>query len=158
MLVRDELVLEKRHPSMKPPFARIAIGVLSLAGAGWLLWCTFLEYIVPGIPFLFGMYMYIRGVVRYWINHHTAYYVTNYRVAWKYLWLAGTSLPIDSLNSAERTKSLLGPLTRTGDVKVTTGIGARQNVHMKEVDNPDPVERTVNAMIAARQAASRLSP
>ena len=154
----DERVLEKRRPSMKPPFARIAIGVLSLAGAGWLLWFTFSPYIVPAIPFLFGMYMYIRGVVRYWINHHTAYYVTNYRVAWRYLWLDGTDLPNDSLNSASPTRNLLGPFTRTGNVKVTTGIGSRQNVHMYEIDDPKPVERTINRMIAARQAASHSSP
>lgn len=146
-LTSGERVLEERHPSLKPPFVRMIIGVLLLAASGYMLWFTLLPYILPVTSFFIGMYVYLRGVATYWINHHTAYYATNNRVVhlYRFLWLKRAAIPIDSLQFAETTKSLIEILTGRGNVRVE---GARRNVNMREIDNPDPMEQIINEMRA----------
>ena len=151
-LLESERVLEIRHPSIKPPLARTASGVLVFAIAGGLLWLTTLPYIVPLASFVFGMHLYLKGITTYWINHHTAYYATNRRVArlYRFVDVDRTILPINSVLSATAHKSFLERLTRRGNVVVESGVGARHKVTMKEIDDPDPMERTINEMITPR--------
>lgn len=143
-----EEVLETRHPSMKPAFARIVISVPFFAAAGYLLWFTLLPYVYPFMPFVVGMYLYLRGVITYWVNHHTAYYATNRRAVrmYRFVWLDTTEIPIGSVNSISVTRSFIEMLTGRGSVQVASGIGARHKVHMKEVDNPEPVAQTIREL------------
>ena len=73
----NELVM--RHPSMKPAVARMVMSIPFFAAAVFLLDYTSLPYAYPFVPFIIGMFMYFRGMVTYWMNHHTVYYVTNRR-------------------------------------------------------------------------------
>ena len=144
-LLPGERILAMRHPSMMPPFARIALGVPFLAFAGWMLWRTQLPYIYPFLSFMFGGYLYIRGVATYWINHHTVYYATNRRVVWMYrfIWLDSDELTLNSIISVSPTRSFFQILTGRGSFRVSGGIGSRHKVHMKEIDNPDPMANAI---------------
>lgn len=143
-----ENVLEMRYPSMKPAYARMVMSVPLFAAAGYLLWFTLLPYVYPFIPFMAGVYLYLRGVITYWVNHHTAYYATNRRAVrmYRFVWLDTTEIPIGSVNSISVTRSFIEMLTGRGSVQVASGIGARHKVHMKEVDNPEPVAQTIREM------------
>lgn len=147
-LIPGEKVLELRHPSMKPAFARIAVSVPFFAVAGYMLWFTLLPYVYPFAPFVVGMYLYLRGVIQYWINHHTAYYATNRRAVrmYRFVWLDTTEIPIGSVNSISVTRSFIEMLTGRGSVQVASGIGARHKVHIKEIDNPEPIAQTIREM------------
>lgn len=151
-LLESERVLEMRHPSIKPPLARTAIGVLCFAAAGGMLWFTLVPYIYPIVSFMVGMFLYLRGIATYWINHHTAYYVTNRRVVrmYRFVQVRTTGLPIDRVLSADKHKNPIERLTGRGNVVVESGVGARHNIKMKEIDNPDPMERTINEMVTPR--------
>ena len=148
-LMQDEETLALRHPSMKPAFARILMSVPFFLGAGYLLQFTGLPYVYPFVPFLFGMYMYFRGVIKYWVNHHTTFYVTDRRAVhmYRFIWLDTTEIPVNAINSISETRSFVEMLTGRGSVLVASGIGARHKVRMGEIDNPGPVAAALRELV-----------
>ena len=149
-LMADEETLALRHPSMKPAFARIAFSVPFFLAAGYLLEFTTLPYVYPFVPFLFGMYMYFRGVIKYWVNHHTTYYVTSRRAVhmYRFIWLDTTEIPVNAINSISETRGFMETLTGRGSVLVASGIGARHKVRMGEIDDPGLVAATLRELVA----------
>ena len=83
-LMGNEELRALRHPSLKPAFAQIVMSIPLFALAGGLLAFTEYAYVFPFAPFVVAVFLYFQGVVRYWINNHTTYYVTNRRVAHVY--------------------------------------------------------------------------
>ena len=148
-LMPDEEILALRHPSMKPAFARIVMSVPFFLAAGYLLEFTELPYVYPFISFLIAMYLYFRGLIRYWINHHTTYYVTNRRAVhmYRFIWLDTTEIPVNSINSISETRSFIEMLTGRGSVLVASGIGARHKVRMGEIDSPGSVAGTLRQLM-----------
>lgn len=144
-LLPSERVLGMRHPSIKPPLARMVIGVLLFAAAGYMLWFTLVPYIYPVVSFMVGMYLYLRGLTTYWMNHHTAYYATNYRVVrmYSFHWWEAPEIAIDSADAIAPTRSFFELLTGRGNVRVVSGIGKFQRVHMKEIDDPRAMTRAI---------------
>ena len=152
-LMFDEHIQELRHPSMKPAIARIAMSVPFFLAAGYMMAFTYLPYVYPFAVFLVGLFLYLRGVIRYWINHHTIYYVTNRRVAhaYKFLWLDTTEIPVGSINAISETRNFIEMLTGRGSVLVASGISDRHTVRMQEIDNPGPVAQAIRSQISERR-------
>ena len=155
-LMPDEHIQELRHPSMKPAMARIAMSVPFFLAAGYMMAFTYLPYVFPFAIFLVGLFLYLRGVIRYWINHHTIYYVTNRRVAhaYKFLWLDTTEIPVGSINAISETRNFIEMLTGRGSVMVASGISDRHTVRMQEIDNPGPVAQAIRRQISERRQDS----
>ena len=149
-LMPDEQMHELRHPSMKPALARIAMSVPFFLTAGYMMAFTYLPYVYPFALFLVGLFLYLRGVIRYWINHHTIYYVTNRRVAhaYKFLWLDTTEIPVGSINAISETRNFIEMITGRGSVFVASGISDRHTVRMQEIDNPSPVAQAIRRQIS----------
>ena len=126
---------------MKPAFARIGLSLPLFAAAGYLLEFTTLPYAYPFAPFLVAMYLYFRGIFRYWVNHHTSYFVTDRRVVnmYRFAWLETTEIPVHSINSISEARSFIEMITARGSVVVASGIGSRHKVQMQEIDNPAPL-------------------
>ena len=152
-LMPDEQIHQLRHPSMKPAMARIAMSVPFFLAAGYIIAFTYLPYVYPFAIFLAGLFLYLRGVIRYWINHHTIYYVTNRRVAhaYKFLWLDTTEIPVGSINAISETRNFIEMLTGRGSVLVASGISDRHTVRMQEIDDPGPVAQAIRAQIPDRR-------
>ncbi len=148
-LMPDEETLALRHPSMKPALARLVMSVPFFLAAGYLLQFTVLPYVYPFIPFVIAMYLYFQGVIKYWVNHHTTYYVTNRRAVhmYRFIWLDTTEIPVNAINSISETRSLIETLTGRGSVLVASGIGSRQKVRMAEIDNPGPMAATLRRLV-----------
>ena len=148
-LMENEETLALRHPSMKPAFARIAMSVPFFLAAGYLLQFTTLPYVYPFVPFVIAMYLYFRGVIKYWVNHHTTYYVTSRRAVhvYRFIWLDTTEIPVNAINSISETRGFIETLTGRGSVLVASGIGARHKVRMGEIDDPGPVAATLRGLV-----------
>ena len=148
-LMAGEETLALRHPSMKPAFARIAFSVPFFLAAGYLLQFTTLPYVYPFVPFVIAMYLYFRGVIKYWVNHHTTYYVTSRRAVhmYRFIWLDTTEIPVNAINSISETRGFIETLTGRGSVLVASGIGARHKVRMGEIDDPGPVAATLRELV-----------
>ena len=148
-LMPNEETLALRQPSMKPAFARIAFSVPFFLAAGYLLQFTTLPYVYPFVPFVLAMYLYFRGVIKYWVNHHTTYYVTSRRAVhmYRFIWLDTTEIPVNAINSISETRGFIETLTGRGSVLVASGIGARHKVRMGEIDDPGPVAATLRELV-----------
>ena len=148
-LLPDEETMALRHPSMKPAYTRIAMSLPFFAVAGYLLEFTSLPYVYPFVPFLVAMYLYFRGIFRYWVNHHTSYFVTNRRVVhmYRFAWLTTTEIPVRSINSISESRSFIEMISRRGSVVVASGIGARHKVRIQEIDSPGPLARAIRQLV-----------
>ena len=94
--------------------------------------------------------MYFRGVIKYWVNHHTTYYVTSRRAVhmYRFVWLDTTEIPVNAINSISETRGFIETITGRGGVLVARGIGARHKVRMEEIDDPGPVAATLRELVA----------
>ena len=148
-LLPDETELVMRHPSMKPAVARMVMSTPFFIAAGYLLEFTQFPYVYPFVPFLVAMFLYFRGMVTYWANHHTVYYVTNRRVVriYRFFWLDTTEIPANSINSISETRSLIEMITGRGTVEVASGIGARHKVRVQEIGDPGPVAAALHQIM-----------
>ena len=149
-LQETETELARRHPSMKPAYARMIVSLPFLAGAAYLLQSTDTPYIYPFVVFLIGMYLFFQGAIRYIRNLHTTYIVTDRRALkmYKFLWLNTREIPISRIVSISEARGLFELLTGRGTVVVASGVGERQIVRMQDITNPAPVADILRRFLA----------
>ena len=149
-LQETETELARRHPSMKPAYARMIVSLPFLASAAYLLESTTVPYIYPFIIFLIGMYLFFQGAIRYLRNLHTTYIVTDRRAMkmYKFLWLNTTEIPISRIVSISETRGLFELLSSRGTVVVASGVGERQIVRMQDITDPSPVADILRSFLA----------
>ena len=149
-LIENEELIALRHPSLKPAFAQVVMSLPFFALAGALLALTNYAYVFPFVPFMLGAYLYFQGVVRYWINNHTTYYVTSRRAAqvYQFFSLDVKEIPIHSINSIVETKSFIEMITGRGSVVAASGVSESHKVRMREIDGPDQVAHVLRNMMA----------
>ena len=140
-LQETETELTRRHPSMKPAYARMVASLPFLGCAAYLLESTSMPYIYPFVVFLVGMYLFFQGAIRYIRNLHTTYIVTDRRALkmYKFLWLNTREIPVSRIVSISEARGLFELLTGRGTVVVASGVGERQIVRMQDITNPAPV-------------------
>ena len=148
-LSRDEQTLVARHPTMKPAYARMVVSTPFLAAAAYLLAFTEVPYGFPFAAFIAGLFLFFRGVIRYWVNHHTAYYVTNRRAVhiYRFAWLNTTEIPVSRIISISEARSFFELLTGRGSIIVGSGIGRRHNIRMQDIDDPGPVAEAIRGLL-----------
>ena len=150
-LLPGEKPLALRHPSIKPAFAQMMMSLPFFAAAGYLLLFTGQSYAVYYfVLFLVAVYLYFRGVFRYWVNHHTTYCVTNHRAVHSHRF-AGQNvieIPIGSINSISETQSLSEMMTGRGSVVVASGVADSHKVRMRDIDDPGAVAQTIRRLRA----------
>lgn len=149
-LQETETELARRHPSMKPAYARMILSLPFLACAAYLLELTDVPYIYPFAAFLIGMYLFFQGAIRYMRNLHTTYIVTDRRALkmYKFLWLNTKEIPISRIVSISEARGLFELLTGRGTVIVASGVGERQIVRMQDITNPAPVADILRGFLA----------
>ena len=110
-------------------------------------WGEFLGLSTPRLAM--GALHVLPGGIKYWVNHHTTYYVTNRRAVhmYRFIWLDTTEIPVNAINSISETRGFIEMLTGRGSVLVASGIGARHKVRMGEIDDPGPVAATLRELV-----------
>ena len=73
-LLPGETQLERRNPTMKPAYARMAFSIPFFLVAGYLAFLTMMPYIYPTAIFLCGLFFFFKGTMRYMRNLQTNYY------------------------------------------------------------------------------------
>jgi hypothetical protein len=134
---------------MKPAYARMFVSAPFLIGAAYLTGFTLVPYVFPFALFVVGLFLFLRGVVKYWINHHTAYYITNRRIIhiYRFLWLNATEIPVARIISISEARSFFQMLTNRGSIIVGSGIGTRHNIRMEDINNPGAVTEAIRPLI-----------
>ena len=119
------------------------------AGAIYLLFTDQSYAVYYFALFLVAVYLYFRGVIQYWLNNHTTYYVTNRRAVHMYRFasLNTTEIPINAINSISETRGFTEMATGRGSVVVSSGIGNLHKVRMQDIGDPGPVARVLRQLI-----------
>ena len=139
-LIEAEKVEFEDHPSVKPAFLRIAIGVLlSIPGVYLMVALDGIWYVVSLMALIVGVVLCIVGIHRYWMTHCTTYYVTNNRFVTQYRFLGGYTsiIGIADVVSAEPRFNLIQRIVGTGDFIVTSGSGrgGGQRIEFRDIDD-----------------------
>ena len=147
-LLPGERYLVLRRPSMKPAFTLMILSLPFFVAAGYLLFTEQSYPIYYFVLFLVAVYLYFRGIIRYWLNHHVAYYVTDWRVVRmrRFLSLYTTEIPVRAINSISETRSFAEVMSGRGSVLVASGIGNLHKIRLRDIDDPGPVARTIRQL------------
>ena len=150
-LVSGERQIIQRHPTMKPAYARMIWSIPFIVAAGYLLQFTQQPYVFPFVPFVIGMYLFLKGVMKYLRNLHITYAITDRRVMhmYKFLWLSTKEIPVARIVSISETRSFFEILTGRGTVVVATGIGQQQVIRIEEINDPSPVALALREMMVS---------
>ena len=148
-MVNDERLIILRHPTMKPAIARMVWSIPFIVAAGYLLQFTQQPYIFPFVPFLIGMYFFLKGVMKYLKNQHITYTITDRRVMhmYKFLWLSTKEIPVARIVSISEARNFFEIITGRGTVVVATGIGQQQVIKIEEINDPSPVALALREMM-----------
>ena len=148
-MVSGERLIIQRHPTMKPAYARMVWSIPFIVAAGYLLEFTQQPYIFPFVPFVIGMYFFLKGVMKYLKNQHITYTITDRRVMhmYKFLWLSTKEIPVARIVSISEARSFFEIITGRGTVVVATGIGQQQVIRIEEINDPSPVALALREMM-----------
>jgi len=148
-IVSDERLIIQRHPTMKPAYARMIWSIPFVVAAGYLLQFTEQPYIFPFLPFVIGMYFFLKGVMKFLRNLHITYTITDRRVMhmYKFLWLSTKEIPVARIVSISEARNFFEILTGRGTVVVATGIGQQQVIKIEEINDPSPVALALREMM-----------
>ncbi len=144
-LVEGEQFLVSRHPTMKPAFARMALGIPFFSGAWWLFEFTTAPYVYPFVLFVLALYFFFKGAMRYLRNLHITYTVTDHRVVqqYRFLWLYTKEIPSNRIISISEARNFFEIITGRGSVLVSSGIGERQTVRIEDISDPGPIAESI---------------
>ena len=148
-MVNDERLIILRHPTMKPAYARMVWSIPFVVAAGYLLQFTEQPYIFPFVPFVIGMYFFLKGVMKYLRNLHITCTITARRVLhmYKFLWLSTKEIPVARIVSISEARNFFEIITGRGTVVVATGIGQQQVIKIEEINDPSPVALALREMM-----------
>ncbi len=156
-----ENTLLSSHPSFKSAFVLIPLGILLLLVSFYLTVASddSLPLVLAG-TLLIGAYLCLRGIMKYWLNHCTTYYVTSEKVAFEYrlciFFGDYHGIPVDDVNSVRSSFSFIQKVTNRGDVRVATGGGRdAQVLEFYDVDNPNEVRRVLDSVTLPGNLSSR---
>ena len=162
--LEEETLITSLHPSMKPAYILIGIGVpLFLIGVCFLFDLDQALGMPNGFSFVISLvtigaavYCCWSGVSRYWINHCTTYYITDRHIIYVYQFfrMDQNRVQTEDVNGTDMHRSFLQLITGRGDVNITTGggISTVQSIVLRDVDNPHKVEIVIACFIQIRSS------
>lgn len=148
--LRDEEIVAVRHPSQRVAISKIAISTPFLGATAYLLFFTRVPYVYPTIAFLAGLYLFSGGLVTYWINTLTTYYVTTKRILHEYRFLALSrkELPLSKIRGVEERKSPIEALVGLGNIRIASaGGGGSVEVVVKNIADSDSFANELRGLI-----------
>lgn len=136
-LRENEEIIDTRHPTQKAPFAKVMSSIPFLLAAGYLMFFTGRPYIYPMSAFLLGLYLLSTGILTYWTNSLTTYYITNDRVMNSFRLLSSVrkEVPMEKIRAIQESKSPIESIVGVGNIRVASGGGAGLEIVIRNVDD-----------------------
>ena len=135
--LRDgERIIDTRHPTQKAPLAKVILGIPVFAVAAYLYFFTLYPYVYPTVAFLAGLYFVSTGLLTYWTNSLTTYYLTDQRVIseFRLLSLIRNEVPLGKVRAVRESKSPIEALVGVGNLRISSGGGSGLEVVVRNVD------------------------
>lgn len=136
-LRESEEILDTRHPTQKAALTRVLLGVPVFGIAGYLFLGTLTPYVYPTITFALGLFLFSTGILTYWTNSLTTYYVTSDRVMseFRLISLVRKEVPISKVRAVKESKTPVEALVGVGNIQVSTGGGAGMMISITNIDS-----------------------
>lgn len=130
-----EEVIDTREPAQRAAIGQSIIGLITLTGAGYLLFFTLRPYVYPMVTLTAGLYLFSTGTYSYWVNSLTKYYLTTDRLIkeYRFLSLVRQGIPLDKIRGVEERNSLWETLVGLGSVRVASGGGAGLEIVVRNI-------------------------
>lgn len=121
----DETIIETRSPTQKVAFLKIAVSLPFLLVAVYLLFFTLVPYVYPTATLLLGLYLLSSGLLTYWKNTLTTYYVTTKRVikVYRFISIVQQEVPLIKVRGVEERRSFTETLVGLGNIRIASGGG-----------------------------------
>ncbi|MFC6990271.1 PH domain-containing protein [Haloplanus sp. GCM10025708] len=134
----NEAVVDERDPAQRNALAEAFVSVPFLGVGGYLLYFTQTPLVYPTAVLALGLYLFSRGVHRYWRNTLTTYFVTNQRVIeeYRFISLIRNEVPHEKVRAVEERRSAWDSLFGLGNVAVRSGASGDLTVSVDEVYDP----------------------
>jgi hypothetical protein len=148
--MRDgEHVVEDRNPAQRNALAEALVAVPLLGLGGYLLYFTQRPLYQPTIVFGTGLFLFSRGLYRYWQNTLTTYLLTNQRVVeeYRFVSLLRNEVPLEKVRGVEEHRSAWDSLFGLGNVAVRSGSSSGLTVSVDEVYEPTEFADLVRAQL-----------
>jgi membrane protein YdbS with pleckstrin-like domain len=138
MLRDGEEIIDTRHPTQKAPLVKVFLSLPFLFTAGYLMFCTVYPYVYPTALFAVGLYLLSTGILTYWTNALTTYYITTDRVvnSFRLLSLVRKEVPMEKIRAVEESRSPIEAVVSVGNIRVASGGGAGLEIEIRNVDKP----------------------
>ena len=122
---QNERIIETRNPTQKVAFFKIVVGLPFLLLSVYLLFFTLVPYVYPTVALLLGLYLLSSGLLTYWKNTLTTYYVTTERVikAYRFISLVQQEVPLDKVRGVEQRRSFAETIVGLGNIRIASGSG-----------------------------------
>ncbi|MBC9986817.1 PH domain-containing protein [Haloferax sp. AS1] len=134
----DEHLVEARNPAQRSALAEAALAVPLLSLGGYLLYFTHRPLYQPTIAFGGGLFLFSRGIYRYWQNTLTTYSLTNQRIIeeYRFISLLRNEVPLEKARGVEETRSAWDSLFGLGNVRIRSGASGGLTVAVEQVYDP----------------------
>lgn len=120
----EETVLETRNPNQRPAILKGVLSIPFFIGAGYGLYMTKLPYVYPTVAFFLGLYLYSSGLLSYWQNALTTFYLTDQRLisVFRFLTLNRKEIALPNVQMIQERKSVWEKLVGLGNLRVAAGV------------------------------------
>ncbi|WP_079990761.1 PH domain-containing protein [Haloarcula sp. CBA1127] len=137
--LRDgEHIVEDRKPAQRNALAEAGIAVPILGLGGYLLYVTQRPLYQPTLVLAGGLFLFSRGLYRYWQNTLTTYFLTNQRVVeeYRFVSLLRNEVPLQKVRGVEEYRSVWDSLFGLGNVAVRSGASGGLTISINQVYEP----------------------
>jgi len=158
--LRDgEHVIEDRKPAQRNALAEAVIAVPILGLGGYLLYVTQLPLYQPTLVLTVGLFLFSRGLYRYWQNTLTTYFLTNQRVVeeYRFVSLLRNEVPLQKVRGVEEQRSVWDSLFGLGNVAVRSGASGGLTVSVDQVYEPAEFANLVRSALTPKRGDDVLS-
>lgn len=146
-----ERELVRLHPSQVAAKALVGAGVGFLPLTVYLLVWTRVPYVYPTLTFVGFVVCTFQGLVRYWQNSLTTYYVTDRRVMceYRFLSLKRNAIKVENITATGRRHTVLESLLGLGTVAVSAGGGSPDitEIRFRDVEQPERAESVIDGLL-----------
>ncbi|MCX2818766.1 PH domain-containing protein [Haladaptatus sp. F3-133] len=120
-----EELRERRNPSQKVAFAKMILSIPFLLLTVSLMFFTMVAYIIPLVTFLIGLYLLSSGLVEFWKNTVTAYFITDRRIigVYNFISLDRKEIRLEKIRGVREKRSPMQTQLGIGNVHVASGAG-----------------------------------
>lgn len=120
-----EEVIETKNPNQRPSILKGSLSLPFFAGAAYLLYLTNLPYVYPTVAFFLGLYLYSSGLLNFWKNALTTFYLTDQRLisVFRFMTLDRKEIALPNVQMIQERKTIWEKLVGLGNIRVAAGVG-----------------------------------